>query len=195
MASGWLVGPPVASDAPGRRGTRHARERCTARRRVSWLSRDRAVRDHLEKSRSHLRWCVSLPAVAPAKMFQVSSLPMLQRLFEAVRGAHYGTGRHRPRLTRSEEENRPGDVTLALAHHARHQPRRLKPSEPLLGGPGVQTTVGMIDGNQGIPICAHTWSSRRSCEKGLTSVPTLGERFASVLLMIIIHCCQSSTDK
>src|ERR1035437_1553255 len=59
----------------------------------------------------------------------------------------------------------------------------------------IYRTVGVIDGNQGIHVLGHTWSSKKSCEKGLTSVPTLGERFASVLLMLIIQRVQSSTEK
>jgi hypothetical protein len=67
--------------------------------------------------------------VAPAKMFQVPDFTVLKRFLETVRGTHHGTGRHGLRLTRSEEENRSGDVAPALAHHARHQSRRLKPSD------------------------------------------------------------------
>jgi hypothetical protein len=64
----------------------------------------------------------------------------------------------------------------------------------LFGSPGEQTTVGVIDGDQGIHIVGHTWSSRKSCEKGLTSVPTLGERFASVHPLNIRSGVQSSTE-
>ena len=44
-------------------------------------------------------------------------------------------------------------------------------------------------------IFGHTEGNEESCGSGLTSVPALGERCWSVLLMLIIHCCQSSTDK
>src|ERR1035441_5745873 len=81
-----------------------------------------------------------------------------------------------------------------MAYHARHQSGRLKPGEPLFGRPGVQTTVGVIDGNQGIHVFGHTCSRRRSCEKGLTSVPTLGERFASVHPLVTTTRLQSSTE-
>jgi hypothetical protein len=149
-APGSQVGPPAASGAPGRHGTRHERERGTARRSVVDPSRDQAVRDHLEEDRPHLRWCISLPIVAPVKMFQVPGPPVLKRLFDAVSGTHNGTGRERLRLTRSGEEHGSGDVTLALAHYARHQSRRLKPGEPLFGGPSVQTTVGVVDRNRDV---------------------------------------------
>src|ERR1035437_8833458 len=78
-------------------------------------------------------------------MFRLPGPPVHKRLFEAVPGAHHGDCRERLRLTRSEEENRSRDVTLALAHHARHHSRRLKPRKSLFGGPGVQTTVGVVD--------------------------------------------------
>lgn len=94
---------------------------------------------------------------------------MLQSLFEAVRGAQYGTGRQRPRLAKSKEENRSGDVTLAPAHHACRPPRRLKPGEPLLGGSGVQTTVGRIDGNQEIS-CTHV-EQQEKLREGITKRP------------------------
>jgi hypothetical protein len=50
----------------------------------------------------------------------------------------------------------------------------LKPRQALFRRPGVQTTVGVIDGDQGIHIFGHTGRSRKSCEKGLAGVPALG---------------------
>jgi len=139
----WPDSPPAASGAPRLRA---------ARQFAAELSRDQAVRDYLEEDRPHLRWCISLPVVAPAKMFQVPCLPVLQRLFEAVCGPHQGTGRHRLRLTRSEEENRSVDVALAVVHHARYKSCRLQPRQSLFGHAGVQTTVGLIDGNRDVHV-------------------------------------------
>src|ERR1017187_4622413 len=90
----------------------------TAHRPVSWLSRDEAVRDHLEKGCSHLRRRISLPVAVAAKTLQVPRRPVVQKLFDAVSGTHHGTDRHRLRFAGSEEENRSVDVALAMAHHA-----------------------------------------------------------------------------
>ena len=60
----------------------------TAHRPVSWLSRDEAVRDHLEKGCSHLRRRISLPVAVAAKTLQVPRWPVVQKLFEAVSGTH-----------------------------------------------------------------------------------------------------------
>ena len=104
--------------------------------------------DRPEKVRPHLRWSIGSSTAGSVQMFQIPGPPVHKRLFKAVLGAHHGACRERLRLTRSEEENRSGDVTLALADHARHHSRQLKPGESLFGGPGVQTTVGLIDGYQ-----------------------------------------------
>ena len=117
---------------------------------ASWLFIRPAVRYNLEEGCARLRRRIILPVAVAAKMLQVPRRPVVQRLFEAVSGTHHGTGRHRLRLARSEEENRSVDVALAMAHHARHQSRRLQPRQPLFGHAGVQTTVGLIDGNRGI---------------------------------------------
>ena len=58
-----------------------------------------------------------------------------------------------------------------MTHHARHQSRRLQPRQPLFGNAGVQTTVGLVDGNRGIHVFGHTWSSRNRCGKEIHERP------------------------
>ena len=85
-----------------------------------------------------------------AKVFQIPRRPVVQKLFEAVSGTPNGISRHRLGLARLEEENRPVDVAFAMAHHARYQSGRLERCQPLFGHAGVQTAIGLIDGNRGI---------------------------------------------
>ena len=171
----WLLVGSWSARCRGPHGTRHARERGNAHRSVaagsSW---DQAIRNHSKEDRPRFRWRIRLPVAVAAKMLQFPRLSMLQKLSEAVFGAHYRSDRHRLWLARPDEENRPADAALALAHHARHHSRRLKPCEPLFGGPGVQTTIGVVDGNRGIH---GFWGTRgvrgKAAGVGFTSVPAL----------------------
>ena len=158
------------------------RERRSGHRPVAEPSWDRAVRNHLEEGGSRLRWRISLSLAASAKVSQLPSLSVSQGLFEAVGSTHDGTGRHRLRLARADEKNRSVDNALAMAHHACHQSRRLKPCEPLFGRPGVQTAVGVVDGYQSRIHDFWTHGTNGdSCGKGLTRVPTLGITFGGFL--------------
>ena len=161
-----LTGSLVSGPRPHERGRRTAHRCC-----VAGFSRDSTVRDHLEKSCSHLRRRISIPVAVAAKTLQVPRRPVVQKFFEAVSGTHHGVDRHRLRFARPEEENRSVDVALAMAHHARHQSRRLQPRQPLFGNAGVQTTVGLVDGNRGIHVFGHTWSSRNRCGKEIHERP------------------------
>jgi len=116
-------------------------------------ARDEAVRDDPEEDYPRLPWRIRLPIAGSAEMLQLPGGPVLQRLFEAVRGTHNGIGREGPRLTRTEEEGRSVDVALAMANHARHESGRLEPCQPLFGHAGVQTTIGLIDGNRNVHDC------------------------------------------
>ena len=161
-----LTGSLVSGPRPHDRGRRTAHRCC-----VAGFSRDSTVRDHLEKSCSHLRRRISIPVAVAAKTLQVPRRPVVQKLFDAVSGTHHGADRHRLRFARPEEEDRSVDVALAMAHHARHQSRRLQTRQPLFGNAGVQTTVGLVDGNRGIHVFGHTWSSRNRCGKEIHERP------------------------
>jgi len=152
------------------------------------FSRNHTVCDHLEEDRPRLRWRVSLPIAVAAQSFEVPGRTVVQKFFEAVSGTHHGTGRHRLRLARPEEEDRSVDVALAMAHHARHQSRRLQPCQPLFGNAGVQTTVGLVDGNRGIHVLGTRGAAGTAAGKRFTSVPALVRRrsdthFASVPIL------------
>ena len=62
------------------------------------------------------------------------------------------------------------------------QPRRLKPCQALFGRPGVQATVGVIDGNQGIHVWSHV-GQQEKLREGISERPDARERFASVHLI------------
>jgi hypothetical protein len=47
----------------------------------------------------------------------------------------------------------------------------LQSRQPLFGNAGVQTTVGLVDGNRGIHVFGHTWSSRNRCGKEIHERP------------------------
>ena len=112
--------------------------------------RDCTVSNNLVEGRARLRRRIALPAADDVKVFQFPRGTVRKLLFETVSGTHYGISHHRLRLATSEEENRRVDVAFAMAHHARHQSGRLERCQPLFGHAGVQTAIGLIDGNRGI---------------------------------------------